>query len=335
MSVTRRTMLKASAATLLAGAGRFAIAQTPTFTYKCAMNTPMDHPIHLRMVEAAARIKQQTDGKVVLNLFPNNQLGSDTDMLGQVRAGALETMFLPGVVMANLVAMSSLNSVGFAFKDYPAVWKAMDGGVGQHIREHVQKANLVIMDKVWDNGFRHITAWQEVKGPQDLAGRKVRVPVSPMLLSIFKALGAAPAPINFNELYSSLQTHVIDAQENPLPIISTGKLYEVQKFCALTSHVWDGYWFIGNRKMWERLPAELREIVARNVNESAVAQRADSEKLAETLKQALAGKGLAFSTPDIQPFRAALSKAGFYEEWKKKFGAEAWSKLEQEVGTLA
>ena len=339
MSISRRTLLKASltasAATLLTGRTGFAIAQDRKFNYKCAMNTPMTHTIYIRLAEAVERIKTQTDGKVVINLFPSNQLGSDTDMLGQVRAGALETVIMPGVVLATLVPMASLNSVGFAFKDYPAVWKAMDGGVGSHIRSHIAKTNLVVQDKIWDNGFRHITGWQAVDTPADLVGRKVRVPVSPLLLSLFKALGASPAPINFNELYSALQTHVIDAQENPLTIISTGKLYEVQKFCAMTSHVWDGYWFLSNKKAWEALPAPWRTIVETNLAESAVAQRADSEKLADTLKQELSGKGLTFSTPDTAPFREALRKNGFYSEWKKKFGDEAWGHLETAVGKLA
>jgi tripartite ATP-independent transporter DctP family solute receptor len=338
MSISRRALLKASlsasAATLFAGRAGLVFAQDRTFNYKCAMNTPMTHTIYIRLAEAVDRIKQQTEGKVVINLFPSSQLGSDTDMLGQVRAGALETVIMPGVVLANLVPMASLNSVGFAFKDYPSVWKSMDGALGNHIRTHIRKTNLVVQDKIWDNGFRHITSWQPVNSPADLVGKKVRVPVSPLLLSLFKALGAAPAPINYNELYSALQTHVIDAQENPLTIISTGKLYEVQKFCAMTSHVWDGYWFLSNKKAWEAVPAPWRAIVEKNLAEAATAQRTDSEQLAETLKTELAGKGLSFSTPDTTPFRDALRKSGFYEEWQKKFGAEAWTELENAVGKL-
>jgi tripartite ATP-independent transporter DctP family solute receptor len=339
MSLSRRALLKASlsasAATLFGGRTGLVLAQDRPFQYKCAMNTPITHTIYIRLAEAVDRIKQETQGKVLISLFPSNQLGSDTDMLGQVRAGALETVIMPGVVLANLVPMASLNSVGFAFKDYPSVWSAMDSGLGNHIRAHISKTNLVVQDKIFDNGFRHITGWQPINSPADLAGRKVRVPVSPLLLSLFKALGAAPAPINFNELYSALQTHVIDAQENPLTIISTGKLYEVQKFCALTSHVWDGYWFLSNRKAWEAIPAPLRTIVEKHINAAAVAQRADSEKLAVTLKDELSTKGLTFNTPDTTPFRDALRKAGFYDEWKKKFGDEAWGHLEAAVGKLA
>ena len=91
------------------------------------------------------------------------------------------------------------------------------------------------MDKIWDNGFRQVTTRPKpINSPDDLRDFKLRVPVSPMLLSVFKSLGASPVSINFNELYSALQTRIVDGQENALPLISTAKLYEVEKYCSLT-----------------------------------------------------------------------------------------------------
>lgn len=120
------------------------------------------------------------------------------------------------------------------------------------------------MSKVWDNGFRHISSsTRPINKPEDLKSFKIRVPQAPILTSLFKALEAGAAPINFNELYSALQTKVVEGQENPLPIIATAKLYEVQKYISMTSHVWDGYWILGNRRSWERLPADIRTIVER------------------------------------------------------------------------
>ncbi|WP_435336195.1 TRAP transporter substrate-binding protein, partial [Klebsiella pneumoniae] len=111
------------------------------------------------------------------------------------------------------------------------------------------------MERIWDNGFRQITSsTRPIAGPADLQGFKIRVPVSPLWTSMFKALDSAPASINFAEVYSSLQTKIVDGQENPLAIISTAKLYEVQKYCSLTNHMWDGFWFLANRRAWERLP---------------------------------------------------------------------------------
>lgn len=336
MQNSRRAILKTVASISLIGLGsKTATAQSGTFNFKVATNVQNSHPIYIRLVEATEKIKTESDGKVIVRVFPNGQLGSDTDMLSQVRSGGVEFLTLPGVILANLVPMASLNSVGFAFTDYPAVWKAMDGDLGQFIRSHIAKANLQVFDKVWDNGFRQITSNKPVNSPADLNELKIRVPVSPLLLSLFKTLKSSPTAINFNELYSSLQTKLVDAQENPLPIIQSAKLYEVQKSCALTSHVWDGYWMLGNKRAFEGLPAHLREIVAKNFDLAAMNQRADSEKLAISLQQELGSKGLVFHKPAIEPFRAALQQGKFYSEWKAKFGDVAWAQLEAAVGKLA
>ena len=134
---------------------------------------------------------------------------------------------------------------------------------------------------------------------------------------MFSALGASPSSINLSEVYSALQTKVVDGQENPLVTIDTAKFYEVQKYCALTNHMWDGYWFIGNRRAWERLPTDLKEIVSRNINDAALLQRTDVENLGNTLKAELQAKGLEFTDPDRPAFREALRKAGFYDSGRR------------------
>ena len=152
---------------------------------------------------------------------------------------------------------------------------------------------------------------------------------------MFKTLGAAPASINFGEVYSALQTRVVDGQENPLAIISTAKLEEVQKYCALTNHMWDGFWFLANRRIWERLPDDIREVIARHINEAAVKERADVAALNDAAQKELAGKGMVFNQPAPDSFRARLRDGGFYNEWKGRFGDEAWAVLEQSSGRLA
>jgi len=336
MNTTRRTWLKASGAVgLLAITGREAYAQSGTFNYKVGTNVPIRHPIAIRLSEAVESVRAETDGKVDIRVFPSGQLGSDTDMLSQVRSGGIEFLTMPGLILANLVPMASLNCVGFAFPDYPSVWKAMDGDLGKYIRSYIAKANLVCFEKVWDNGFRQMTSHTLISRPRDLEDLKIRVPQAPLLVSLFKALKAAPTPINFNELYTALQTRAVEAQENPLAIIATGKLNEVQKFCALTNHVWDGYWLLANKRAFEALPASLREVVSKHFNNAAMVQRDDSEKLAISLQQELAFEGLVFNRPDTTPFRAVLQEAKFYAEWQSKFGAEAWGQLEAAVGKLA
>ena len=339
MSFSRRTLLKASAASAVigsVGAPFVARAEQAEFTYKFANNLPDAHPLNTRAKEMSAAIKAETSGRVDVQIFPNNQLGADTDVLSQLRSGGVEFFTMSGLILATLVPAASINGMGFAFPDYPTVWKAMDGELGAYVRGQIAKANLVAMEKIWDNGFRQTTSsTRPITGPEDYKGFKIRVPVSPLWTSMFKAFDAAPASINFNEVYSALQTRIVEGQENPLALISTAKLYEVQKYCSLTNHMWDGYWFLANRRAWEALPDDVRAIVARNINAAAVNARADTEKLNATVRQELAAKGLTFNQPDVAPFREKLRSAGFYSEWKGKYGEEAWAILEKSVGKLS
>ena len=339
MGFSRRALLKASAASAVMGsvsAPFVARAQQAEFTYKFANNLPDSHPLNIRSREMAAAIKTETNGRFDLQIFPNNQLGADTDVLSQLRSGGVEFFTMSGLILATLVPAASINGMGFAFPDYATVWKAMDGDLGAFVRREVAKANIVAFEKIWDNGFRQTTSsTKPINGPADFKGFKIRVPVSPLWTSMFKAFEAAPASINFNEVYSALQTKIVEGQENPLALISTAKLYEVQKYCSLTNHMWDGYWFLANRRALEALPADVRTIVEKNVNGAALKARADTEKLNATVREELAGKGLIFNQPDVAPFREKLRSAGFYSEWKGKYGEEAWAILEKSVGKLS
>jgi len=343
MKLSRRRLLAAAGSTALAGtlagtigAPLIARAQQAQWTYKYANNLPDTHPMNTRARDMAAAIKQETGGRFDLQVFPSSQLGSDTDTLSQLRSGGVEFFTLSGLILSTLVLAASINGMGFIFPNYDTVWKAMDGDLGGYIRGQIEKADLVVMEKIWDNGFRQTTtSTKPIATPDDFRGMKLRVPPSPLWTSMFPAFGASPASINFNEVYSALQTRIVDGQENPLAIIATAKLYEVQKYCSLTNHMWDGFWFLANRRAWEALPDDVRAIVARNVNAAGLKERDDVAKLNATLQQDLAAKGLLFNQPDPLPFRDKLKAAGFYSEWQKKYGEEAWAILEKSVGKLA
>ncbi len=339
MHLSRRRLLASGASIVLTGAVAAPIvarAQQAQWTYKYANNLPDSHPMNVRAREMAAAIKDQTGGRFELQIFPSSQLGSDTDTLSQVRSGGVEFFTLSGLILATLVPAASINGLGFAFPSYDAVWRAMDGDLGAYVRAQIGKAGLVAMEKIWDNGFRQTTtSTKPIVTPDDFKGMKLRVPVSPLWTSMFKALDAAPASINFNEVYSALQTKVVDGQENPLAIISTAKLYEVQKYCSLTNHMWDGFWFLANQRAWEALPTDVRGIVVKNIDAAGLKEREDVAELNATLQKSLAAKGLVFNQPDAAPFREKLRAAGFYSEWRAKYGDEAWGLLEKSTGKLA
>ena len=336
-SINRRRVLVTGASLISAPAlvlPRF--ARAAEFTYKFGTNVPATHPLNVRAMEAAERILKDTGGQVQINVFPNNQLGNDADMLSQLRAGGLEFFTVSGVnVLSQLVPISSMWGLGFAWPNDEAVNKALDGELGKFLRAQFPKVGLMAMDTVWSSGFRQITnSLRPINTPDDLKGLKIRVPVSPLWTSLFQHLGAAPASINFAEVYSSLQTKVVDGQENPLTIISIAKLYEVQKYCSMTNHMWDGWWCMTNQKVWDRIPEKARPIIAKHLNQAALDMRADGAKLNASLRPELTAKGLTFNDPKLGPFRERLIASGFYNEWKQKYGEEAWALLEKHTGKL-
>ena len=328
--------------TVLAGAGAVAGAsilsrdgQAAEFNLKYGNDLPATHPINKRAAEACDAIRAATSGRVDIQIFPNSQLGGSTDMLSQVRSGALD-IFTVGSPLANLIPVSAIPSIAFAFQSFDGVWAAVDGDLGGHIRREVAKLGLIAFDRMWDNGFRQITTSNKpINEPNDLKGLKLRVPVSPLFTSMFRALGTAPTAINFVEVYTALQTRIVDGQENPLALIDAAKFYEVQKYCSLTGHMWEGFWMVANRRSWERLPPDLRATAQRLLNEGAMKQRDDMAKLNVTLEAQLKQKGLTFNTVSKKPFQETLKAAGFYAEWRGKFGEDAWKTLEHYSGALS
>src|SRR5579871_6411424 len=335
MMMSRRALL-GGASIALSGSFFARAAKAAEFEFKLGVNTPDTHPLTARLTEAAKEIAARSSGRLVVTVFPNSQLGGDPEMLSQVRAGGIELLAAPSMTLSTLEPLSGLPSVGFAFQSYDQVWAAMDGGVGEVVREAIGRAGVVPMKKMWDNGFRQITssASRQLSSVEDLKGFKIRVPVTALLTSLFSGLGALPSSISVSELYSALQTHIVEGQENPLAQVSTNKMYEVQKYCALTNHCWSGYWVLGNRKALASLPPDLLAIVNESFDAAALKERADLVDMDRSLQAELSGKGMVFNKPDPVAFRAALVKTGFYTQWQKTYGAEAWSALEKYTGKL-
>jgi tripartite ATP-independent transporter DctP family solute receptor len=335
----RRTVLKQlgglAATTLVPG---IAMAQAGgKFNLKVAISLPESHPTPIALKAACADILKESNGRLTIEVYPNGQLGSDTDTVSQVRSGAIDFVCTAGgTIWGNLVPVASITTMAFAFPDYATVWKAVDGDLGAHMRSAFDKVNLVPVGKAFDHGFRQITSSSKpITSPKDLVGMKIRVPASTILTSLFKGLDASPATVPIGELYTALQTKVVDGQENALPTIESTKIYEVQKFCSYTSHVWDYFLLVGNKRNWNQLPEDLRTLATRVFDDHALKQRAAHEGLNTSLEAKLKGFGMQFNKVDGKPFRETLQKAGYYAEWKGKFGPESWALLEKYSGKLA
>ncbi len=333
--VKRRALITAAAALPLLAAPAIRSRAAARFVFKYGNNVPDTYPLNVRTKAAAERIRAATNGDFDMQIFPAGQLGTDNDMLSQVRSGAIQIYTASGLVLSTLTPLTAINALGFAFKDYGQVWPAMDGKLGALIRPQIEAVGLHPIDKIFDIGFREVTSsTHPIAGPDSFKGFKVRIPPSELGVSMFKALGASPITMNFAEVYTSLQTHVIDGQENPLSIVDSVKFYEVQKYVSMTNHMWDGYWMLCNGRAWKNLPEEVSQIVSRELNRAADEDRQDIASLDGSLKGQLEAKGMQFNTPDTAAFRTILERSGFYEQWRKTFGQEAWDAMETYTGHL-
>jgi tripartite ATP-independent transporter DctP family solute receptor len=333
MSLTRQSFVAGSAA--FASIGIITPARAADFDLKFGNDLPIEHPVNVRSVAAFARIAKATGGRVQIKAFPASVLGSDDSMLSQLRTGATEMLAMPGAFIT-LSPVASIENLAFAFPNRETVFKAMDGDLGKVIRDDILSKGIVVMDKIWENGFRDITtANKPIHNVAELAGLKIRVSPGKIRVDTFQSLGASPTPIALSALYTSLQTHVVDAQENPLILIDQQKFYEVQKYVALSEHIWSGYWTLFNQDVWTKLGGSLQAILTHEMGAATDAARVDMTNLNAAVADKLKRRGMTFTTVDKQSFKQKLSDAQYYQRWKATFGDTAWTALEKYVHKLA
>lgn len=336
MSTSRRKVLAGAAGIATVGLLHWRPASAAEFTYKLGHDEPVSHPQHVRAVAAAKKVREDSGGRLVVEVYPANQLGGDTQMLAQLRSGALELMQIGDPILANVVPAANVAAIPFSFSSSKELWAALDGKLGSYIHAQIEKIGLYAFAKGWDAGFRHVfTNSRVVKNAGDMKGLKLRVPQAPVQLAFFKALGSSPTPINNNELYSALQTHLVDGAEQPLFSIESAKYYEVAKNVALTKHQPTSFEMLANAIAWQKLPKDLQEILERNFNEAALLERADIDAGEETLRAELEKQGMTFTVPDRESFRAVIKRDGLYAKWRDSYGKEPFALLEEVVGGLA
>jgi len=193
--------------------------------------------------------------------------------------------------MQTLVPSASITAVGFAFANYQEVWNAVDGRLGRYIIESFRKAKLIAFEKMWNNGFRQTTSsTNPIKTPYDVTNQKIRVPAVSLWTSLFESLGAVPTSIPWDETHSALQRKLADGLDSTLAGIYFGKMYEVQKYVSRTNHIWGGFWLLADQRRFEALPAQHQSIIAKNINEAAIKQRADVERLEAELQLELVAR---------------------------------------------
>jgi tripartite ATP-independent transporter DctP family solute receptor len=335
-SLTRARFTLAGGSAALAVAALGTPARAAQFSYKYASNLSVDHPLNVSMRECWDAVRRETNGRLDVTVFPNNQLGGDTAALTQLRTGALQFFTLDGGILQSVVPVAAIQSIGFAFHDSTDAFAAFDGPLGDYVRSAITAQGLYVHPKMWDNGMRQVTTSSKpIASADDLTGLRIRTPSGALWVDLFRSLGASPTAINFSEVYTALQTHIVDAQENPYAVIDTSRLYEVQKYLSITNHMWSAYHLLGNRDAWNALPPDIQATAERNLTKYALLARHDTALRNASLGDQLGRRGMIVNRAQTAGFRAKLSASGFYTRWKATFGPQAWSLLEAHSGKLA
>jgi tripartite ATP-independent transporter DctP family solute receptor len=312
-------------------------AHAAEVTWRIGHVAPVSTPLHQRLLEAADAISKRSDGKMELQVVGEGKLGIQSGLLAQVRGGGLQMTVASCTQLAPSAGLCSFPSVGFLFPGYASLWPAIDGDLGKIIRAQIQsQLNLQVPEKIWDFGFRQITTGTHpIQTAADLAGLKIRTQIDSDEMDMFRALAAIPVVITLPYLRLALDHQQIDGQEGMLAIVQYARLNEVQKYCAMTNHIWDGLWICINPTAWKNLPDRLQNVVANTLNGSAQHQRDDSAKMQDAIRTALTASGMKFTDVDSGSFRETLRHAGYYAGVRKKIGDAAWDVVQKTTGVTA
>ncbi len=287
---------------------------------KLGYSSPTSNPWHSCAEDLAEYVSENTDGRVRIDLYPAEMLGSDKQMAEMIKMGTLDMQIAPQGVVANYEPKMAILELPFLFDSNEAVAKVLDGPLGDEIAKDLPKKGMRVL-AYWENGLRQTTnSKHEIMSPSDLDGMKIRTPDNKMTISIFKSLGSNPAPLAYSELYMALSQGVFDGQENPVVNIHASKLYEVQKYISLTNHKYESKPFIVSEKKWAKLPADVQLIITEGAKKFAIQNRAMFAEQNESLLADLEAKGMTVSRPDLTPFRESTKSV--YDEWSEVFGKE-------------
>jgi tripartite ATP-independent transporter DctP family solute receptor len=304
----------------------------PRFHYRLGLNQPAASPTARRMGEMAAAIAAETEGAFQLDVFPESRLGPDPQMFADVQAGRLD-FYLSGATLGGIAPSSALPMMPFAFADIATVFAALDGGLGDAIRAELAQAGLHAFRRCLLNGFHHITtSTRPIRTAEDFRGLRIRSPGGAFAADFFRTLGAEAGMVPFSFMYAALKARQFDAQSDPLGVVQSLKLYEVQTYLSLTGHWWSGFTLLANAASWNALPRELQQTAERNAEKFALLQRRDVAAINESGAAALAAAGMTVNTADTAGIRAKLGD--FYTRWKATFEPSAWRLLEAHAGGL-
>ena len=278
-------------------------------TMKLASALPMDHPYMVGSKKFADLIKERTNGRINIKLYPSNQLGKgEREMTEGIQQGAIDLLITSTGPLGGFCPSINILDFPFLFRDFKHVDSVLDGKIGRKLLDDFEKADIKGL-AFWENGFRHLTNNRvAVKNVNDARGLKIRTMENKVHLAAWKDAGLNPTPMSWGEVYTALQQKVIDGQENPVAVFYSSKFWEVQKNFSLTAHVYSPSPFLMSKKTFYAMPKEDQALFVKTAMEVAKFQRKINRDAEEAKLKEIAAKGVVVVRDvDRDSFRKAMT----------------------------
>jgi TRAP-type transport system periplasmic protein len=263
---------------------------------------------HLAALKMAELASKYSSGKIEIKVFPNEQLGKETDMITGIQSGSVD-MTITGESLQNWAPLAAMLAVPYAVRDESHLDKVANGEVGKQIEKQiVDKVGLRPL--LWfARGPRYLTSNRPIKTPAELKGILLRVPNVPLFVNVWSALGAKPTPMAFSEVFTALQQKTIEGQENPLALIDSASFQEVQKYVNRTAHVRSWIYVVIGEKQYQALSPEQREALTKAAREAQAYERTLFVAEEKRLEKKLQDAGMQFADVDMAAFQSKAKEA--------------------------
>ncbi|QAT51367.1 TRAP transporter substrate-binding protein [Caproiciproducens sp. NJN-50] len=270
------------------------------------LTTNEDDPWSKAAVKFADTVKEKSKGQIEVKVYPNNQLGAETDVIQAVQNGTAD-MLVTGETLQKWAPLAAMVAVPYLVKDEESLNKLASGSIGKEIEDEIsQKAGMYCLT-YFVRGPRELTANKEIKTPADLKGLRLRIPNAPLYIKPWESAGAKPTPMALTEVFTALQQNTIDAEENPFAMIKSNNFQEVQKYCMMTDHVRSWIYVTIGKKKFDSMPADLQKVVTDAAAEMQTYENQLFEKSEKDDRAWLEQKGMKFVDVDQDAFEKAMT----------------------------
>lgn len=290
-----------------------------------------DRSTHRALVEYFKKpVEEKSKGSIAVQIYANSVLGGDSELTESVAMGTLEAALPSTSVLVSYSDDFGIMDMPYLFNSPEKAFEAMDGDLGNYFNEKLEKVGIQGLGYSY-NGLRSMTnSSRPIETPEDMKGLKMRVMENEVFIDFFETLGASATPMSFNELFTGLQQHTVDGQENPPSLIYASKFQEVQKYLSLTEHVNNFLGFIMNKDFYDSLTKEQQEIVQDAAHEFVDYQRKMELKDTEEYVKKLEEEGMQVNRlTDEQKTQFRQKLEPMYEKYEEKFGEEIFETLEK------